>query len=355
MKNITLKLLLLLVGINAHAGLPPVRIVTPNGLLLVGTNKISLQAGSSSQPGAITAADWSAFNVGGAGISWIVPVKDVSNADPGSPSNGDRQLVGSSGSGLFSGHSNAVATFSSGTPSSGPVDWNMFNNTTAVGGALTFGAGSFSNNSAITVQTIQNDGDYYQFQLNAAAMGENVTVGVTHVPFSSGNGPGQTDIGMNFSTDGQIYSFESDANYTVISTSWTPSDTFKLQVNGSSIAFYQNGSLLATDGFMPTFPLYGANSASTGSTTITVTESYSIAGAGSWAFVSPIEGWMLNVESKGLYQFHSGGWFNLSSAPKISYAPVTPANWASTPPANVQDAIDRMAAVVSVGGTSPIP
>lgn len=44
----------------------------------------------------------------------------------------------------------------------------------------------------------------------------------------------------------------------------------------------------------------------------------------------------------------------IAAGGKLLYTPATPANWAGSP-TNLADAIDRIAAVVSVGGAMPIP
>lgn len=245
---------------------------------------------------------------------WLIPAISASNAPPGSPVNGGRYVVLSSPSGVWAGNGNKIAVFTSGTPTSGGVTFTNFNNTSAVGNVLSYGNGNFSNNSATTTQSLQNNGDYFSFQLNAASAGQNIIVGVTHVPFSSGYAPSQIDFIMNFSPGGLIYSAENDANYVQISSSWVPSDIFKIQINAGSVAFYQNNTLLATDGVSPTFPLYGADTASLSSTGPTVTESYSLTGAGSWAYTTPPEGSTIDAEISGVYRYHSGAWIALQDA-----------------------------------------
>lgn len=253
--------------------------------------------GSGSQPLALT--------------YWLTPALGASSTPPGSPTNGDRWVVLTSATGAWSGHDSSLATFASGSPSSGPVTWTNFNNTSASGGMLTFNTGSFSNNSATTTQSLSNSGDNINFTVNNTAM--NIIVGLTHVPFSSGNGPSQTDFIMNFSSGGPIFKANNDIVYVQISPSWTLGDTFKIQINSGSVAYYQNNVLLSTDSMTPTFPLYGVGTASiSGSASVTV--NYSVSGAGSWSFVTPPEGSTIDAEANGVYRYHSGAWIALQDA-----------------------------------------
>lgn len=239
---------------------------------------------------------------------WLDPVIDDTNTPASMPSNGDRYLVGTSPTGAWSGQANKIAVWQSGAPSTGAVTWINFNNTSAVGGTLTFHTGSFSNNSATTTQSLASNGDYIEFQVNDTA--QNIIVGLTHVPFSSGNGPAQTDFIMNFSQAGPIYKANNDNNYVQIAASWTLGDTFRIQINSGSVAYYQNGMLLSTDSLTPTFPLYGVGTASIPSGTASITVNYSVAGSGTWNFLTPVEGDSVHVESLGLYRYHSGNWID---------------------------------------------
>lgn len=236
---------------------------------------------------------------------WSQPALSAGNTPPSMPSGGDLQVVLGAGTGAWSGHNNSIARWDTGSPSSGPVTWTNFNNTSAVGGTLTFNTGSFSNNSATTTQSLSNNGEELSFSVNNAAT--NIIVGLTHVPFSSGNGPAQTDFIMNFSTGGPIYKANNDTNYVQIAASWSLTDTFEIKIVGGAVEYYQNGTLLSTDSNIPTFPLYGVGTASL-SGTASITVNAITLGSGSWSFTTPTEGQTIFAEDTGIYSFHSGTW-----------------------------------------------
>lgn len=119
-----------------------------------------------------------------------------------------------------------------------------------------------------------------------------------------------------FSDRGQILAYDRDA-----------SAYKQLRLDGLEIALYTSGSALASAAFLKT-------------------DASGVVSAGGYI---PYDGDDLDADVAGL------GYIKTVAAPDASYTPTTSGDWASTAPATVQQALDRIAAAVAGLLTTPIP